>query len=85
MANLTNRMTASNYVHAAAVTKSDSTVFNPPARGIYVGGTGAIQVDTVGGETAVLLSGIPAGALLPIAVTKIYSTNTTATLMVIVW
>jgi len=85
MANLTNKMLAGSYSNAAAVTKSDATVFSPPARGIHVGGTGAIQVDMAGGQTAVLFSGIPSGTFLPLAVTKIYSTNTTATLMVIVW
>lgn len=85
MANLSNAMIDNSYSHAAAVTKSDATVFNPPARGIHVGGTGAISVDLVGGETAVLFSGIPSGTFLPIAITKVYSTNTTATLMVIVW
>lgn len=85
MANLTNKMLTTGYSHAAAVTKSDVTVFSPPARGIHVGGTGAISVDMVGGETAVLFSGIPAGTFLPLAVTKIYSANTTASLMVIVW
>jgi hypothetical protein len=64
---------------AAEVTKSDSTVFSPSV--IYVGGTGNVKVTTSQG-TVVTFSGVPAGAVLPVQAIKVWSTDTTATLMV---
>ncbi len=49
---------------------------------IWVGGAGNITFRPVGGTADVLLSGIPAGTLLPIAPSHIRATGTTATLMV---
>lgn len=63
--------------NAFAVTKSDSTIVN--CRAVYVGGTGDLAVMPIDGTTAVTFSSVPAGALLPIACSKIMSTNTTAT------
>lgn len=68
-------------VQGVAVTKSDSTVL-PVTRGIWVGGAGDVAVIFTGQTTAVTLSAVPAGYLLPVEVTKVMSTNTTATLMV---
>ena len=67
---------------AFAVTPSDSTVIQ--ARGLYVGGTGAVAVvmEGDGAPTAVTFSAVPVGTILPIRVTKVMSTNTTATLIV---
>jgi len=64
-----------------AVTPSDSTDLTTLARAIYVGGAGnvaAVQHD----GTAVTFTGVPAGTVLPIAVRRINSTNTTATAIV---
>ena len=66
---------------ANAVTKSDSTTFNP-TRGVYVGGAGNIKVDMAYSGTAITFTGVLAGSFLPIQVTRIYSTGTTATDMV---
>ena len=63
---------------AAAVTPSDSGVISPVARGLYIGGAGAVKVDTEGG-TAVTFSGATAGSILPVKVKRVYSTGTTAT------
>lgn len=49
--------------------------------GVYVGGAGIIKVDFESLGTAIQLT-VPAGALLPIQVTKIYNADTTATLIV---
>lgn len=68
-------------INAAVITKSDTVVISPPLRGVYIGGTGNLNVRMIGGTT-VLFSGLPAGALLPIMVDQILSTNTTATLIV---
>lgn len=48
---------------------------------VFVGGAGVIKVDMAGSGSAVQFT-VPAGALLPIAVTKIYNADTTATLIV---
>lgn len=62
----------------AAVTPGDSTTL-PATRGIWVGGAGNLAVIFAGDTTAVTLVGVAAGTLLPIQVTKVMSTNTTAT------
>jgi hypothetical protein len=64
-----------------AVTPSDSTLVN--CRALWVGGTGALAVATQTG-TAVTLSAVPAGTLIPIALDqgRVMATNTTATLIV---
>lgn len=62
------------------ITKSDSTVLEPPTRAVWVGGAGDLAVLYFDGSTDVLKT-VPAGTLLPIRVTKILSTGTTATLI----
>jgi len=64
-----------------AVTKSDSTVLET-TRGLYIGGAGDVAVVFADGGSAVTLSGATAGSVLPVQVTKVMSTNTTATLIV---
>lgn len=70
---------SSPHTLAAAVTPSDSTVLTT-TRAIYVGGTGALAVTMAGGGNATF-SAVPVGTLLPIRVTKVLSTGTTATLI----
>lgn len=62
---------------AQTITKSDSTVFTPAYRALYVTTAGDVKVDTAAG-TAITFT-LPANFLLPLAVTKVYSTGTTAT------
>lgn len=64
---------------AVDVSVADQTV---NTRALWVGGAGAVKVDMKRTGTAVTFSGIPAGTLLPFRITKIYTTGTTATLMV---
>ena len=64
---------------AFAVTKSDTTQIQADA--LYVGGTGDVAVIMKGGTTAITFSAVPVGAILPIRVSKVMSTNTTATLI----
>lgn len=68
---------------AYAVTKSDSTTYEGIV-GIWVGGTGNIQVTPAGqnDDSKVVIESIPAGVFIPLAVSKIWSTNTTATKMI---
>lgn len=62
-----------------AVTASDSVdLENGPCRAIYVTAGGDVAVNLLGGGTATLTS-LSAGQILPIAVTRVLSTGTTAT------
>ena len=64
---------------AVAVTKSDSTVLTE-TRGLYVGVEGDVAV-TIGGANVTFV-GVPSEAILPIRVTKVLSTGTTASSIV---
>ena len=65
---------------AAAVTLSDSTEL-APTRALYIGGSGNLKV-TMAYGTDVTFSGLSAGSILPIQVTKVWATGSTATLVV---
>lgn len=60
------------------ITPSDTVSLAAPARALYVGGAGNISIQPLEGP-AVTLVGVPAGALLPISVTRVNVTGTTAT------
>ena len=66
---------------AAAITPSDSADLADVSRSIYVGGAGDIKVDMVLGGTVTLVGAL-AGTVLPIRVSRVYSTGTTATSLV---
>lgn len=51
------------------------------SQGLFVGGGGIVKVDMAGSGTAVQFT-VPDGGLLPIAVSKVYNADTTATLIV---
>lgn len=70
--------------HGAVITPSDVTTF-VATRGLWVGGAGNVRVTMVGDAGDVIISGVAAGTLLPISVTAVLSTNTTATLIVALW
>ena len=61
--------------YAAAVTKSDSTVLKA-TRYLYVGTTGNLTVTMAGDGADVVLSNVPAGAILPIRVVKVKAATT---------
>lgn len=61
---------------AAAVTLSDSTEI-PMTRSLYVGTGGTIKVTMVDGQD-VSFTNVPDGSILPIQVTKVWSSVTTA-------
>ena len=67
---------------AAAVTPSDSTLIR--ARALFVGGAGNLTV-TMKDQTDAVFTGVTAGTLLPISVTKVKSTGTTATNITAIW
>lgn len=69
--------------NAVAVTPSDSATIQLNGRDtrgcvIYCGVTGDIAVTTTGGET-VTFKNVPQGMVLPVQVTKVLATGTTAT------
>jgi hypothetical protein len=76
---------------AAAVTPSN-TVDIPSITGgtsnngcvLYVGGAGNLRVDTIGGDD-VTFTGVLAGSFIPVQVTRVYATGTTATSIVALW
>ena len=67
------------YRSAVAVTTSDATII-PTTDALYVGGAGNIAVTMKNGDT-VTFTGVPVGTTLPIAVTQVKATSTTATLI----
>lgn len=69
---------------AAAVTPSDSADLDTTTKFIWVGGVGDLKVRMAGGDD-VLFTAVPAGTLLPISVSRVYSTLTTATSILAVW
>lgn len=64
-----------------AITPDNNTDVPVTTRGLWVGGAGAVKVTLDGGDT-VTLSGVTAGTLLPLRVTRVFSTGTDATLLV---
>lgn len=61
---------------AVSITTSDSTVYDPPLRSLYVGTTGNVAVRTRGGTTITFTS-VPVG-MFPVQCDKVLSTGTTA-------
>lgn len=64
-------------VTAIVVTPSDSVNLADPCRALWVGVLGDISVEMEGVGTAIVLKG--AQGIIPIAVTRVNSTSTTAT------
>lgn len=85
-------MTAPTFVNAPipegpgvsffAVTKSDSTVFDPPTRWLWVGGAGDVAVLGNADTVAVTFTAVAAGTRLDVSVKKVMSTGTSATLII---
>lgn len=67
---------------ASAVTTSNSTIYQQPTRALYIGSVGDLTVDMADGGSSVLFVGVQGGTILPIQVTRIYATGTTATSIV---
>ena len=67
---------------ASAVTTSNSTIYAQPTRALYIGGVGDLTVDMADGGTALTFVAVQGGTILPIQVTRIYATGTTATSLV---
>jgi len=67
--------------NATAVTPSDSTDLAYTSRALYIGGAGNLVVTMAGGGD-ITFSAVPAGSILPIRVTRVKATSTTATSIV---
>jgi hypothetical protein len=65
----------------AAVTPNDGADLAVVARSLWVGGAGNIAVIAADDSSAVTITAVAAGTLLPIRVKRVMSTNTTATLI----
>lgn len=68
----------------AAVTPNDGADLSINSRAIYVGQAGNLAVVMVGGQ-AVNFTGIAAGTLLPVRVSRVRATGTTAGSIVALW
>ena len=76
---ITNAQTQSA-TSAAALTPSDSAdITGGQARGLYVGGAGDVAVKVGEDTTAVTFTAVPNGTVLPVLVTRLMDTDTTAT------
>ena len=70
--------------NGASVTPHDTNDLANTSRGVYVGVSGDVKVDLVGGDTVTFV-GMAAGVIHPIRVTRVYSTGTDATDIVTVY
>lgn len=68
----------------AAVTPADGADLGSVSRALWVGGAGDVKV-TLRDGTAVTLTAVPAGSLLPLQCTRVWATGTTATAIVALW
>lgn len=69
--------------HLVAITPSNATDLSAEKiKALWVGGAGDVAVIGVSDAGAITLSAVPAGTLLPVMVTKVMATGTTATLIV---
>lgn len=65
--------------HGYSVVPSDGTDLEKKTKGVYVGANGDLTVKFMQGSDPVTLVGVRGGSILPIAVSRIYATGTTAT------
>jgi hypothetical protein len=65
---------------AFAISPNNSTTFDQPTRGLYVGGGGSVEVEMLWGGT-VTFESVSAGTILPIRAVRVL-TGTSASLLV---
>lgn len=66
------------------VTPDDVTDLDYVTRGLWIGVAGSVYITAANGAEA-LIQGIPAGTILPIRVSRVHATGTTATGIVALW
>lgn len=67
-----------------AITPSNTSVFTQPTRAVYVGSEGDLTVQMIGyngSNTVLTFSNVPAGAVLPIRVQRVYENSTASALV----
>lgn len=69
---------------AAAVVPSDTDDLTFPGIGLYVGVTGDVKITTLEDDTITMV-GLVAGLWHPIHAKKVFSTDTTATSILVGW
>jgi hypothetical protein len=67
---------------AVSLVPSNGTDLGFATRGIYVGGGGDLRVDMQDGGAAITFVAVAAGSVLPIRVSRVYATGTTATSLI---
>ena len=70
---------------AAAVTASNTADLITPARALYIGGAGDVVVNMLGEGSSITFAGLAAGSILPVRVSRVLATGTTATDIVALW
>lgn len=70
--------------YAVEITPSDASNLVNFSRALWVGGGGNVRVTMIGGQT-VTFANVAQGTLLPIRVSRVWATGTTATLIDVVW
>lgn len=71
--------------NAEVVVPHDTNTLAKVSRALYVGVSGDVSVQMVGTGTAIVFKAVPAGTMLPIRITRVNATATTATNMVTVY
>ena len=77
-------LTSDPATNAVLITPDDATDLVNVSRAVYVGTTGDMKV-TMQDSGTVLFTAVPAGAVLPIRVTRVWSTTTTASTIIALW
>lgn len=80
----TSNSISAPYKFAAAVTPNDSADLTYTTRAVYIGGAGNM-VATMDGGGDVTFTGLTVGSVLPVCVSRIKATSTTATNIVALW
>lgn len=63
---------------AYVVSPSDTTDFDPYFRGLYIGATGNVSIQTLASNTTITFVAVPAGTQLIIRGKRVNNTGTTA-------
>lgn len=69
---------------AAPITPGDASDISHVTRALYVGQGGDLRVAMLGGET-VTFANVPPGTLMPLRVTRVLATGTTASAILGLW
>ena len=72
-------------LNAVAVTPHDSTNLAEPSRALYIGVTGDVSLELTESGSAIVFKNVPAGTVLPVRVSRVNATATTATDIVAIW